>query len=268
MHTLTIRRYKSSKRNLLLVMSLALALGASSFTLSARVEAANGQLSRADKLAIVDKLLNKAKASKGCAFAREAAKDHFLGKMKAAIMYCDLALKQDSKLGVAYLIKGIVHDDLEQPEDVVAELTKAIQLEPACGDAYFYELRSVNYSLINNLDAALADANKAISLSSKPGCYYNMRANIYTKMHKYDLALASFATAVKMLPENDRVWSSRAACYVAMQHYKEALADYSEAIRLHPTSATYKSRALVYDKLGDKSLAHKDRAMSKNKDLD
>ena len=84
--------------------------------------------------------------------------------------------------------------------------------------------------------------------------------------HKNDLALQDFTTAIKLQPQDLGLLKARAQCYIGLNRYKDALNDYNEALRKRPNDPVIRGlRADVYDKLGEKDLAKKDREISNNK---
>jgi tetratricopeptide (TPR) repeat protein len=224
--------------------------------------AAATEYNRIDTLQHLDSLLQSAKTSAGYPFAKQAVVHLVLGKSKGALLYADLALKKDSKLGLAYYIKACAYDELDQRADVIDNLSKSKLQVPNCVDLYFFDMRADAYMGLQNWQAALPDMNEAISLAPNAGWRYKQRGKIYAAMHKYDLALSSFATAIKLQPKDDGCHRARASCYTKMQRYKEALTDFSEAIAICPSAKTYRARAKVYEKLGKKDLAEKDIEMS------
>jgi tetratricopeptide (TPR) repeat protein len=90
------------------------------------------------------------------------------------------------------------------PEPTIADLTKAIQTNPA--DPQNYYLRSQAYAAQKKFDLALADAGKLIELLPKDSrrnvsAAYAVRGVIYRQQGKLTEALNDFDTASRTFPD-------------------------------------------------------------------
>lgn len=78
-------------------------------------------------------------------------------------------------------------------------------------------------------------------------------------MHKPDEALKSLNSLIAHNKFDDNGYLNRARLYESIGKHKEAITDYSTSIDLSPSTTALKERASVYDKMGRKDLAEKDR---------
>jgi tetratricopeptide (TPR) repeat protein len=189
------------------------------------------------------------------------------GHMQLALNYADQANRLWPKLGAAYIIKAMVYTELEQPQKAIDAVALGLAADPLIQkQATVFDVRTNAYVQLRNWPAALTDTNKAISLNPKEGWRYKERGQIYFMWHKNDLALQDFTTAIKLQPQDLGLLKARAQCYIGLNRYKDALNDYNEALRKRPNDPVIRGlRADVYDKLGEKDLAKKDREISNNK---
>jgi tetratricopeptide (TPR) repeat protein len=219
---------------------------------------------RADCLTVLSNRLQGTRGSRAYPFASQATTNLIKGDLKGALLYANLAVHNDSKLGLAYIIRGLVYSELEEPQKTIDDLCQGQLLDPKSTeiDAHFFDVRSWAYIDLQQWEAALADTNKSINLAPKTVWRYKQRGEIYYSRNKDELAIGAFSAGLKLEPKNEGVLKARAACYARLRRYKEAIADYSEIISIGHSPLAYGCRADVYEKLGRKDMAAKDRAMS------
>ncbi|MCC6977984.1 MAG: tetratricopeptide repeat protein [Candidatus Melainabacteria bacterium] len=78
-------------------------------------------------------------------------------------------------------------------------------------------------------------------------------------MHKPDEALKVLTALISHNKADDIGYLNRARLYESMGKHAQAITDYSTAIDLSPSTTYLKERAAVYDKIGRKDLAERDR---------
>ena len=117
-----------------------------------------------------------------------------------------------------------------------------------------YNNRGNAYAKNNNLEAALADYNKAIGLDPEYGDAYFSRATVYLRKKNPDPAIADFNKALEIYDTTPEVesltvhsYNNRAGAYEQKGDLDRALADYSKAIEMSPGyAAAYNNRAVLY----------------------
>ena len=77
-----------------------------------------------------DKAIELGVAAATRIYAKRAASLLKTGKIQAALADCNTALQADPKLGPAYLIRGTAHFAMGKNNEAVADLKRAIKLEP------------------------------------------------------------------------------------------------------------------------------------------
>lgn len=89
-------------------------------------------------------------------------------------------------------------------------------------------------------------------------CVYKL-SSCLTKAGKPAEAVDYLNKLLKINPEDEEAYMFRARAFLAMNKNEEALKDMTKSIDLAPITKTYMERAALYDKLGMKDKAAKDR---------
>ena len=106
----------------------------------------------------------------------------------------------------------------------------------------------------------MADANELIRVAPANKAGYFTRGAIYMRSNQPDKALADFNKAITLSPNNDFSYGYRGILLLNYyQKHAEALADFSKAIALNPQQSYYYfNRSYCYYALGDKAKARAD----------
>jgi tetratricopeptide (TPR) repeat protein len=147
--------------------------------------------------------------------------------------------------------------DQNQDAKALADLDRAIQLDPAYGRAF--QERAQLFSFAGKIDKALADANEAVRLDPKDPEAFIVRANIFNMAQKkYDRAIEDYNEALRLDPANAQAFSDRGAAYYFKGDFARAVQDYDEAIKIDSQRPrTFSNRSAALKKLGQN-----DRALS------
>ena len=97
-------------------------------------------------------------------------------------------------------------------------------------EAYHYR-GIVRYGM-KDLDGALADYNKAISLGLKSSAIYFNRGVIFHQKGQLSDAIESYSRSIEIDPSNARAYYNRAISKLIVDNYKEALQDLEISKRL------------------------------------
>ena len=143
--------------------------------------------------------------------------------------------------------------DKEALADIELFLKKSVKVERK------YLLRRA--SILENLkeyDRAIAEYRKLLKEKYEDQIVYREAACLQA-MHKPDEAIKSLTTLVNHNKADDSGYLNRARLYESMGKHKEAVDDYTKALDLQPSTNALRERATVYEKMGRKDLAEKDR---------
>eukprot|EP01013_Petalomonas_cantuscygni_P018273 TRINITY_DN35668_c0_g1_i1.p1 TRINITY_DN35668_c0_g1~~TRINITY_DN35668_c0_g1_i1.p1 ORF type:complete len:290 (-),score=40.67 TRINITY_DN35668_c0_g1_i1:310-1095(-) len=172
-----------------------------------------------------------------------------------------------------YFRKGLAHLKLQQYEQAIEALSKALSLTGATGDASIQELLTQARQLMKDAygskvgdqvtdpaeakrlgNALFKDSNyteaaefysRAIQLAEQQGkrdgelaVYYINRAACHSQTHSYKNVVADCTTALEVDPQCVKAHLRRAIAYEGLEKWKDAAADYKEVQRLAPGTAT------------------------------
>ena len=145
----------------------------------------------------------------------------YLGEnYEASIDFYNKAINQAPNYRAAYVGRGEVYHALKQYDAAIADYNRAIQLSSPQGAAAIYVSRAEAYHAKNDYDQALEDCTTALELQPDYlGAYYR-RSWVYTDLGEYDKAIASCAAARSLAP-NDALANYNSA--LAYEFYGDAL---------------------------------------------
>jgi len=183
-------------------------------------------------------------------------------KFKDAISFFTVAISSDPGFAMAYDRRGACLMQIEDFNAAQKDIDKAITIDPTL--ALAYADRATIYNENGQHKEAIDAFSKAITLSkSKPEpSFYANRSALYRESGQLDKAMADLNEALRLRPTAYWTYYFRACIYFQQARYKEALADISNAIKFAGTdkqSSFYLLRARCYEKLGNRTMAKKDR---------
>ncbi|GHV63608.1 hypothetical protein AGMMS49587_14200 [Spirochaetia bacterium] len=195
----------------------------------------------------------------------------------AARMNYDQAIRIEPNNSKTWYKRGCIQeDDLK-----IADLSRAIELDPAYIDAYneradeyfykgnyfqdgeFFE-ESDDAQANSYYDLAIEDYSQIIRIDPANAVAYGHRGGLNNRKGKYDDAIADLTEALNIDPvKNNYAWGLRADAYYRKCEYDKAIADYTEMIKCYPEwYFNYKYRGDVYAAKGDYEKAIVDYTMA------
>ncbi|MEW6356910.1 MAG: FlgO family outer membrane protein [Planctomycetota bacterium] len=148
---------------------------------------------------------------------------------------------------VVYLGLGYMPGDAQER---IRWFSRALDASPDCVLAYVG--RAQVYGDTGQLDQAIADCDRAISIDASYAPAYHLRGLLHRQNRDNEKAIREFASAIDADPYCAPAYMDRADVYFKEQQFAKALADYSRVIDLNPGSDTaYEARGKVYFKQGD-----------------
>jgi tetratricopeptide (TPR) repeat protein len=171
------------------------------------------------------------------------------GRFDLAISAYDDALK-DPNLSPArqapiFSDRGVAKWRLKQLDTAVADFTKSVSLNPDYAPAY--NNRGNVYMDMNRVEDAYRDFDKAIALSPAFGPAYSNRANANQKLHKLEAAENDLRKAIELMPASAVPLNGRGKIASALGRYYTALRYLNRAITLNGQYASaFQNRATVY----------------------
>jgi len=153
--------------------------------------------------------------------------------------------------------------------EAIDDCSERIVRDPSDVDTHLR--RAAEYEWVNNRKA-IDDYNNAVRLAPTDARAYYRRAEFHRKQRNLDKALYDMDKAISLDPEHGgmqgsvigkfpmvSIYSDRASLHMALEHYDDAIADYSRALAITPGDEDlYKTRARVYQSFGYEERAQDD----------
>jgi len=141
-------------------------------------------------------------------------------------------LEREPRTADDYVLRGHVYRHKGELEKAVADYGKAISLN-ANGAEQYYGL-GLTYQLQGKVELALENYGKAIKADSKHSLSYINRGGLLQKRQRHDLALDDFSRALEADPTSAEAYNARGFSYSAKGELQKSLDDLDKALELKP----------------------------------
>jgi tetratricopeptide (TPR) repeat protein len=136
----------------------------------------------------------------------------------------------------------------------ISDFDRAISLQPKYALAYFQ--RGMAKSKLGDRQGALADYNRAIDISPQYAEAYRQRGIAKFELDDKQGAIFSFNRAIDINPKYTNAYYWRGITKSDLDDKKGAISDYDRAIELYPKFASaYANRGIIKSDLGDRKGA-------------
>lgn len=184
--------------------------------------------------------------------SQEAASALLRGRFDQAVASYSEALKDTtlptSRQASLYSDRGVAKWRLKQLDAALADFTKAVSLSPDYAPAY--NNRGNVYLELDRIDDAFKDFDRAVSLSPGFGAAYNNRANIHQRQKRPEAAEEDFRKAIEFMPTTAAPFNGRGRVAGALGKPYTALRYLNRAIGLNAQyTPAYQNRALIMMRL-------------------
>jgi lipoprotein NlpI len=151
---------------------------------------------------------------------------------------CGAAIRLEAgdrgRVAVAYLVRGLGHNALGEPDEALADMTRAIELAPSFAPAY--AARGELLAHRREYEKALADLNEALRFDPADAETWHQRGDVNDILGRGDAAIADYGEAIRRNPRAD-YYIDRGAAFDKRRDRERAMADYDRALRLEPDNA-------------------------------
>jgi tetratricopeptide (TPR) repeat protein len=170
------------------------------------------------------------------------------GEIDAALGDANKALELDSNNVEALALRAAVRTKKGDTSGVLADYNRIIDLVPSShGVEVVYNNRSMIRLQRKDIDGALDDLNKAVSINPRVAEIYNGRAIARLQKGDLDGALADYEKAIEIKPSLPSAFLGRGYFRYQKSDFDGALSDFSKAIELKSDYA---------DAFVDRGIAH------------
>jgi len=188
------------------------------------------------------------------------------GEYELAASSVNQCLELDSTFAPAWLLRGQIYVEWGVLEDARADFRRAQHLDPAMGEAYFYEgyilfgtdttgedRRLFDKALSNGFqrpwsyyyralteirdgmdDLAMDDLVRAIELKNDFALAYHERAGVKRRGGDYQGSHFDYQQAISFDPDFALAYNNRGSVKILMGDYSGAIEDYTRALELNP----------------------------------
>jgi tetratricopeptide (TPR) repeat protein len=160
-----------------------------------------------------------------------------------------------------FVTRGIARYNGGNLDGALADFNRAITLDPAHAGAYGN--RGYAREDRGDLEGALADYTKAISLDPNGPPAYVLRGSLRLKNGDMDGGLADFTKAISLDPTDASLFATRGVVRQLKGELDGAIEDFRKAIALDPNNAVaYKSLAFILATASRKELRNGKQAVA------
>ncbi|WP_413681141.1 tetratricopeptide repeat-containing serine protease family protein [Prochlorococcus sp. MIT 1342] len=178
------------------------------------------------------------------------------GREQTVIKLTTQALALRSSVG-GYFLRAYAKDELKDYQGAIADLGKAIAINPQYSIAY--NNRGIAKRKSKDYKGAIADYTKAIELDPQRAAAYNNRGIAKRKSKDYKGAIADYSKAIAINPKHAIAYNNRGVAKRKLKDYQGAIADYDKAIDVNPKySRSYNNRGNAKYDLNNKRGACSD----------
>ncbi|NXT77803.1 TTC6 protein, partial [Zapornia atra] len=156
--------------------------------------------------------------------------NQLMGYLPCAMKDYQQAISVDPNYALAYFNAANIYFHNRQFSQAYFYYSKVLQLEPRNESAVLN--RAVTNMLLNNVEEAKKDFEKAICLCSFSATVYFNRAKFYNRLKQYELAEKDISTALSIQPNDALMYKFRADIRGKLGFNKEAVEDYKKAISI------------------------------------
>lgn len=187
---------------------------------------------------------------------REVARTQKKDELRNYIAALDQEISLKPNEAALYFERAEFYIELEELEKAVADYDKAISLTPVSD---FFNARGGLHMRMGNLDAGLADFERAVQANPADAMAYSNRGAAHSKLGDVEAAIADYGLAIQHEPKYPNSYANRAYAYYKVGQYEKGIADCDKALALRPNHAnTYVNRGHCRAALGDKEGARAD----------
>lgn len=176
---------------------------------------------------------------------------------KNSITLLTAVIDKEPELPFAYNNRGNAYRSKGQLEKAMQDFDRAVSLDPSYYRAY--NNRGAVYSEMGRLDKAMEDIDRSLALNPRSDISYNNKGMVYGKTGSFDKAIEQFNKAIEMNPDYPGAYSNRGLAYSLIGEHDRALRDLNRALELDARyAAAYGNRGDLYLKTGKRELALSD----------
>jgi tetratricopeptide (TPR) repeat protein len=148
---------------------------------------------------------------------------------------------------VAIANRGVTHENLGQKDEAIADLERALTINPKSPNPDFIiRIANLRY-LLNDFTGSIGDYNRLLAMDKMYPRIYSKRAGSEAMLGQAEEALRDADNALRLDPKDEEAYNSRGLANRLLGKLNEAANDFSLAIHIKEDySRPYNNRGTVY----------------------
>lgn len=165
----------------------------------------------------------------------QASKRGMRGDYASVVRISTDVINREPTHAMAYAMRGTAHRRSGDYPQAIADLDRAIKLDPQSSYAYTQRAGARQQSPTKEASSQiLADADRAIELDPSNSLAYIIRGNEHAAQHDHHAALADYDQAARLNPRSYCALAGRGSSKMSLGQLEEARRDLQEALKLNP----------------------------------
>lgn len=179
-------------------------------------------------------------------------RDQFNAVLNASLADFNQSLETDDSRWKTYFGRSIALANLDQTEDALRDLDKAIALNPKSKKARFNRAELLNWKGdTESIRAAIEDYNVVLASAPKDVQAINGLAHAQLAIDDHDRAIQNYTRVTELQPNNSVAWQARGEAYQSTGNWKAASADFAKSISIQKSAQGYLKAAWLYSTCPD-----------------
>lgn len=203
------------------------------------------------------------------AFVNRGAARSNIGEQARAVADFGRALRLNPRLAVAYFERALIHHARGAFDSAVADYDRALAIDPALENAAYRRALALT-ARVDDFATLLVQASARIEADPRNPVHWNNRCWIRAvEGVELEAALADCNRSISLAPTDPNTFDSRGLVYLKLDNPRAALADYETAVRLNENAHFVYGRGIARLRLGlaDEGQADLRRAAELESDI-
>ena len=179
-------------------------------------------------------------------------RQQFDAVLNAALADFNQSLDTDDSRWKSYFGRSIALANLDQTENALRDLNKAIELNPKSNKARFNRAELLNWKGdSDSVRAAIEDYDFVLESAPKDVQAINGLAHAQLNIGNTERAIELYTRVTELQPSNSVAWQARGEAYQIAGNWKGADADFAKSISIQKSAEAYRKAAWLYSTCPD-----------------
>lgn len=179
-------------------------------------------------------------------------RDQFNAVLNASLADFNQSLETDDSRWKTYFGRSIALANLDQTENALRDLHKAIELNPKSKKARFNRAELLNWKGdADSVRAAIEDYSVVLTSAPKDVQAINGLAHAQLALGNTDQAIEHYTRVTELQPNNSVAWQARGEAYQSAENWKAASDDFAKSISIAKSAKAYLKAAWLFSTCPD-----------------